>query len=409
MILALLLNAAWAIDGDVVSTSLVQARPDMTGQPYLSAWQNLWGSARSGAVWGELYGDLAWPSGVDRAWAPELYVLSVDGEGQRADWTLGRQRIELPTWGRMLDGARGRWDPSPNLALEAWGGFAHHTGFDGFTTGVPLARLAATYQRQVLRATAGVWGELAETAALHADLRVRLDDADDPLTPDASAIVAVGFGPDGPTWERLRLEGSMRPARGLRAMAFAEHRQALLAHSPGESDLGSSVLGPSILATFAPSGTDELGLGLGWTTARRSRLWSSAALTSWSTDEGGPELGARAELRWQPLCDRRQVCVSPTWSGVRGPGGLYHSVGAVTSLPVPDALRLDLHTMLVPYRKPFQPWDTVLVGGVRSALQPTGGRWSLALHGELARDAIAPLDARAWLAFQVGTTPGVSL
>lgn len=395
MILVLLLNSAWALETDVVSTSLAQVRPDMTGQAHVSAWQNVWASARSGQVWGELHGDLAWPSGVDQAFAPELYVLSADGEGQQGDWTLGRQRIELPTWGRMLDGARGGWAASEHLRLEAWGGYAHHTGYEGYTTGTPLLRLAGTYQKQALLATVGAWGELGDTTALHTDLRVRVDNAEDPLAPDTAATVAVGFGEDGPTWERLRLEGSMRPARGLRATAHAEHREALPT---------VSVLGPSILANFAPSGTEELGLGLGWTSARRSRLWSSAALTSWSTEEGGPELGARAELRWQPLCDSQQVCISPTWSGVRGPGGLYHSVGAVTSLPVPDALSLDLHTMIVPYRKPHLPWDTVLVGGLRTAFQPSGASWSLALHGELARDAIAPLDSRAWLAFRVGTT-----
>lgn len=399
MILLPLVPGAEADAPEAVTTTVVQARPDMLGGAFVGGWQSGWVGMDAGRARLEAYGDLALPGGTEGPFVPEIYVLTADGREARWDWTVGRQRIDLPTRGRLLDGARASWSPSSAVRIEAWAGQARHVGLDGIASGAPIARLAATGRVGPVVAVAGAWGEAggeaATGSALHPDLRVRFRQNDGRLALDAGALGALGIADGATVVERARLDLSLRPASGVRAVVYGEHREALDAEA---------ALGPAILAAFAPDGVDEAGVGIGWSDARRSRLWGSASVQSWSEDEvaeGADRTGVRAELSWRPTCAPQSWCVTPSWSGVTGPGGVYQAFGAVTVVPVPDPVTLSVHGFVVPYRKPLLPWDTALVLGATGELRPSASFWSVTLGGELARDAVAPVDPRAWLAIRL--------
>ncbi|MES2639460.1 MAG: hypothetical protein V4850_08240 [Myxococcota bacterium] len=387
----------WAAAPEAVTTTVVQARPDTLGAPFVAAWQSASGTWDLGGARLEGYGEVGWPAGVDSPVVPEIYVLTADGGAARIDWTLGRQRIELPTWGRLLDGGRFAWSPSDVVRLEVWAGQARHVGLDGLTSGAPLARVAATVSAGDWFGVAGVWAEagpkLTKGGALHPDLRLRWRSTNVPLRPDITALGSLGIAGGATVVERARVEVMVRPAAGVRARLHAEHRQS--AH-------GAAPLGPAILTTFAPDGADELGVGLGRSDARRAELWASVAMQTWKAG-ADRELGARAEVVWRPTCSAESWCVSPAWHGVTGPGGVYQSFGASTALPVPEPLFLTVNAAVIPYRKPHSPWDTALVLGATAEVRPTTSFWSLSVGGEVARDAIAPVDPRAWLALRLET------
>ncbi|MDP2310690.1 MAG: hypothetical protein Q8P18_32030 [Pseudomonadota bacterium] len=397
--------SAWAAAPEGVTTTVVQARPDMLGNAFVSGWQSASGTWNLGPARLEGYGEVGWPAGVDSPVVPEIYVLTADGGSGRVDWTLGRQRMELPTWGRLLDGGRLAWSPFAALRIEAWAGQARQVGLltveDGLASGAPVARLAATFTSAegaagAWLAIAGVWGEAGPIPALHPDLRLRWSGADAPGKPDISALVAVGIAGEAPVLERGRVEAIFRPAAGVRALVYGEHREALA--TLGEA--GAAPLGPAILATFAPEGAEEIGVGLGRSDARRAEIWGSAAVQTW---DSGPDrqLGARAELAWRPTCPPESWCFAPAWHGATGPGGVYQSFGTSAALPVPQPLFLTVNAAVVPYRKPHAPWDTALVLGATAEVRRSF--WSLSVGGEIAHDAIAPLDPRAWLALRLET------
>lgn len=366
-------------DTDVVATTVVQARPDMLGDGFVSGWQTAWGAAELGPARLEGYGELGWPAGVDQPWAPALYVLTADGDAGPLDWTVGRQRLDLPAWGRLFDGGRARWSASDTLSFEGWVGA---TGRDG---AVPVARLAGTVAAGPWLAVAGAWGEAGEAPALHPDLRVRW--ATEGF--DAQTLAAVAVGSERTFVERARAELAVRPAAGVRTVVHAEHREADR---------------PSILGELAPHGVDEAGVGTGWSDVRRSQLWIGLVAATWLADEAGSgdrEGSVRAEVSWRPTCMPQSWCVRPSWRGVTGSGGVYQSFGTVTGVPLPGPVTVDVHGVVAPYRKPQLPWSTAVVAGASAEVHGGQGTWAVGLGGELLVDG-AVADPRGWLSLRVG-------
>lgn len=171
-------------------------------------------------------------------------------------------------------------------------------------------------------------------------------------------------------------------------MAWVEHREALPSTSP---------LGPSILASFAPDGADEVGLGAGWTDARRSQLWVQGGLQRYApAPDAAPGQGLSAEVGWRPACGDADWCLVPSWRAASGPGGVYQAFAAAVDVPLPEPVALRAHGMIVPYHKPYRDWDTALVLGGRLSFAPGEGHLAMELGGEVARTEIAPLDPRGW-------------
>ncbi len=393
--IALLVSLAAGAEVQAVSTTVVQARPDMLGDVFVPLRQSLWGQGQFGGVAIEGYGDLAWSAGVDREVLPEMYVLAADGGGATVDWTVGRHRIDLPTFGRMLDGGRIGWSPNDVVRVEAWAGHARHVGLDGFASGAPLVRAAASYRRQRFSSTLGAWAELGDAANVHTDLRARWQDVRSRVRPDVAVLGSVALGGDEPAFERLRFDAGLRPVSGVDVRVWGEHREVA---AP------VSALGQSILAAFAPDGVDELGAGVGFTDTRRDQLWVEGGVQSWiaAADED-PSTGFTGQVSWRPTCGASTWCLSPGWRAASGPGGVYHAVSANLAVPTPHPVALAVHGVVVPFRKPFLAWDTAVAVGATVGLEPAEAVWSLRLGGEVARDTTATVSPRGWLAFRMET------
>ncbi|MFZ5478093.1 MAG: hypothetical protein ACOZNI_15065, partial [Myxococcota bacterium] len=253
---------ALAAEPTGVVETVVQARPDMLGEAFVAGSAVAAGAADVRHVHLEGFGELGWPAGVPVPVVPRVFVLTADGRDDAVDWTVGRQRVDLPTWARTLDGARAAWSVRPDLRAEAWIGQARHLALEDFASGAPIARLAGTWTSPRWLAVAGLWGEGGPRGAVHPDLRLGWRDPDLRLSPDVSGLLALGFAGEGPVVERARVQATARPAAGVRAVVHGEHRGVL---DP------AAELGPDILAAFAPTGSDEAGVGVGGITGARDR------------------------------------------------------------------------------------------------------------------------------------------
>jgi hypothetical protein len=356
---------AWAEPPEVRSETLMQARTDVAGDLFVGGVQTLGGTASLGSARLEGYGDLGFRSGFDQAFDGELYVLSADGTSGPVAWTIGRQPLLLPTWNRRLDGGSAHITLSRSWSMDAALGFASQAWLPGAYTAVPVARLAATGTSKTVRATVGGWVELVEVPVGHGDLTVRwTPDAGD-LAPVVNGTAAVGLRDGQSALERGRAELSLRPMSGLRALAWVEHRESL----PGTQ------IAADILNTFAPSGADSVGLGAGWSTRNRHRLWASGSLQRWATGpdpaEGETRTGVVGELRWEPRCGEGRWCVSPGWQGLSGPGGILDRVGTSVGLPLPPAFDVTVNGSWVPWREPHLTWRSALVAGAVAEVRPT--------------------------------------
>lgn len=394
--IVLLASLAAAAEGQAISTTVVQARPDMLGDVFFPLRESLYGRYQLGGIGAEAYGDLAWSAGVDQEILPELYVLAVDGGGGTLEWTVGRARVDLPTFGRMLDGGRIAWSPSNLLRVEGWAGFARHSGLDGLGNGAPVARAAVTFSQKSIAATAGAWAEFGETSTFHADARVRWRPLKTKVHPTVSALASVAMSDAGVVFERGRFDAALRPVGGVNLRLWGEHREVA---EP------ISALGQSILASFAPDGVNEAGAGVGWTDTRRDTLWLEGSTQSWiATADAEAQLGFTAQLSWRPTCPTSTWCVSPSWRAATGPGGLYHAFGSSLRLPLPEPVGLTLQAMVVPFQKPHEALDTAASLGAVVDFAPHHSIVRVELGGEVARTPEADFEPRGWLALRL-TTP----
>lgn len=371
----LLFSLAQAAELDALT--VVQARTDMAGQPFVQGTETL--AVRSPRDHTEAYGDLGVLPGAEPALWGALYVLAVDGGDRRFEYTLGRQRLDLPTAGRVMDGGHLGWSPWKPLRLDAWAGWASSPRF-GLDQGEAVARLSASLTGGPVSATVGAWGE---RGAVHPDLRVRVAAPERSAAPELSLLVAGGVGGGVTALERARVEASLRPTGGVRVSVLGERRESF-GDSPFES---------AILATLAPEGVTSVGAGAGFRTVTRDELWAEAGLALYDSAAGEAQRGWSASVRWRPTCEG--LCVSPAWRGTSGPGGFYSAFSATVSVPVPGPLALSTYGLAAPYRLPGTELDSVLALGANLSAQPTD-LVSLSLGGELAHTAIAAFDPRVW-------------
>ena len=347
--------------------------PGVPGFP--SAWTDAWARTQAGGVTVEGYGQAAWRDG----WANNLFLLRADGGSTNLSWTLGRQRLVLPSSPRVLDGGALSWSKG-RLRLDAEAGIARAWRVQ---EGVGLARLGLTGDLGAVRLRAGLWGEVlagGAEAQAHPELRVDVGEGD--LRGSLNAMGATSAA--GSTLELARAELRMHPASGVDLGVHLEHRQAPAL---------MTALAPAILASFAPDGLEEAGLVLGWSGVRRSRATVGAALRTWEQDALGRRLGSAGSLAlrlagpsWTP---------QPSWRFATGPLGTVHVLQARSELPVPDALRLGVHAGVAPYLEPFAPWDLAWWTGLSAGLG--GEAWSLRAGGDLGRSELTDFDRRAWL------------
>lgn len=395
MIAALLVAVAHAESYKATSETTVQGRMDDLGTPYVAGWETLWG--RGGALFfqGEVAADVAFPHGFDQPLDWNLYVLTADGHTGRIDWTLGRQRMNVPSTGWDLDGGRIGYNANPYLRLEAWAGQAEHMGLASWTDGVPVARLSATVNAGPVHAVLGALGEAGDNPALHPDLQVTLADKRSKLAPSLNLLLIGGFDSEGASaLEKGRLFLSARPVAGTRLTLWGEHREATNE---------TSTLAPLILANIAPLGYDEVGAGFGWTSATTSTLWTEGSVQSYAPDpddEPYREVGWTASAAWTPHCGADTWCVSPSWRAAAGPGGAYHAFLADIAVPTPGLFTTHVTATVAPYTLPHEAWDTLFALGAVVSASPVP-HLTGTLGGELAHDAIHPVDPRVWLSLRV--------
>lgn len=387
-----LVGPALAGDPEGIFTTVVQARPDMTGTPFVGVSPSAYGAMDRGTTRYEGYGELSFPSGFDAPFAPTLYVLTADGHRDGMDWTFGRQRVTLPTNPRLLDGGRFAWSATSSLRVEGWAGEARVGALGGWKQTAPFARAAATLTSGPWVAVAGVWGELGAVPTEHADLRVRWIHREVRSVPTVSALAAIGSIGYAPTLERARIDVSLRPMAGVRTIVYAEHHDTV---DP------EATLGPAILTTFAPNGGQEAGVGVGWSNAKRAMLWAQGSTQTYHTDDLGEAVGFRSQVRWRPKCAAGTWCLSPQWTAASGPGGSYHSVAANVAIPTPEIVKLSAYAAAAPYHKLHQPWAFAATVGAIADVAPVDKIWSLQFGADVSHDAIAAFDPRLWATVRV--------
>lgn len=392
---AMFASPAFAATFSATSDTLFQGRMDNSGVPYVAGWETLWGAGGTPELQGEAYGNLSFDRGFDQPVAWELFVLAADGENGKIDWTLGRQRLNLPSVGWMMDGGRIAWSPSKTLRLEAWAGQAEHVALGSYLDGVPVARLNATATAGPVTAAFGVLGEAGPTPAVHPDLQVTYARPQSKLAPYANLVLDAGFDSAGAAvLEKGRLSLGLRPIPGTRVSLWGEHRQALNTTSP---------IAPLILATIAPLGYDELGGGFGWSAADTSKLWIEGSVQSYSpdpNDEPYREAGFAATTTWSPQCGSESWCLSPSWRAASGPAGAYHAFVADIAVPTPSVVGTHVIATVAPFHLAHEEWDTLLALGATATVKPTR-RLTGSVGGEVAHDALHPINPRLWLSLRV--------
>jgi len=268
-----------------VSTTSASFQQDFSGTDMVPFWQTAWSGVTLGSTRVEAYGALAWEQGIDNPMVARLYLLSVDGQKGNVNWMVGRQRVLLPQFPRMMDGASMTWQGRGPLSVEASAGWGEHPS-NPWEEGTALGRLALHLNTAHVAAGAGAWVEGGgdRPMAAHPDVSARLSAQEIRIAPSLSLMAVAGIGSEQTVMERARAEISLRPFSGTHAFLHAEHRDVLDASSP---------LSGSILEFFAPQGTDEVGVGLSVNDARKDELWMSGAYETWDGLDG-TQTGMRA-------------------------------------------------------------------------------------------------------------------
>ncbi len=393
--------AAWATEPWAHAETGAAIQQDLSGTGYVPLWQGLWLGRTVGGLRLEGYGELTWANGVDQAAIARLYGLTVDGQAGGLGWTIGRQRLDLPGYPRTLDGGRVSFAASEALSLEASAGWAEHPLLP-LQTGTPFGRGAAVVVLPGFRGELGAWLESVSTRGPveHSYVTASWEQPDARGAPSARGLGSLAFDGQTTVVERARVDLGARPAPGARVAVHFDHRQAL---DP------ASALGGGILATFAPTGADEVGVGAGLQSVNRDQLWVEGSVASWDSRslEESPlvagnteQLGFIGSGTWTPSCGREQWCVVPSWHGATGAGGAFSALGATVGVPLPGAMALSVHDFVVPWRLAHAPWSLGNVGGANlsAAIAP----WmSLAAGGEIGVGLLLPVDYRAWTTLRV--------
>src|SRR4030095_6255821 len=151
--------------------------------------------------------------------------------------------------------------------------------------------------------------------------------------------------------------------------------------------------GESLVAAFAPTSVDSVGVGV----RVSDRTWSSLAGSyAFDSYEQGDARVCRDALDASYVSGRRAglLRVVPSYRLRAGPGGMFHAGYAQALLDVGDETTLGATGALVPYRKLHDPWALAVAAGLRAS-RAFGSHVTITAGADAARDAVYEFDLRA--------------
>jgi hypothetical protein len=379
MIALFLVQPAWAAEA-VESETVLQARHDFFGEPYTPLYQYVRVFEETRGVDVAAYAGAEWADGLDEPVNPELYLLEASGRVGWARWTLGRQQAVEIFRPSTFDGARLELSPSDAVSVDAWGGVARHHDLDDLVDGVAVGRASLRLQSSAAALRAGLGIDPSGEHPVQEDLEGRIRLGHRGPMPEARALLVLG-GADL-RWSQLALSANV--ASGVRLTVEGEHRATW-----DPTDL----LGESLVAAFAPTAVDSVGIGM----RVSDRTWSALSVEyAFDSYEQVDErvYGHSIDASYASGRRRAPVRVVPSYRFRAGPGGMFHALYATALLDVGDDRTLGATGALVPYRKMHDPWATTLAGGLRAS-QALGSHVTITAGMDAASDAVYAFDLRA--------------
>jgi len=384
VLLALTTTLALASPWTAESETVIGLRGDYSGEPMIPAYQfvRLYGEPGEYAVSG--YAGLEWGAGPSVATDPDLYLLNVSANLDKLQWTLGRLQV-ANLWGlSTLDGGQLSYRLRDDLTVSGWAGWMRNQDLDDFLQGVGSGRVQATWSVGDLMLRAGVQAEgNPDTAGvLRQDLEARWRLADHANLPTVRAVVAIAE-PDL-TLEQARLEGSLHVRPNVVIEAFAQHRKAAVP---------DALLADRILETFAPEGTQDLGLGARLIGARWAVLSGRYRLSTFQeTDQR--RWAHAVDVEYKPGRTSSNIDILPLYRFRHGPGGQYHALLAAAAVDLGESAGLSLRAGVVPYQKLDDPWDIALDAGA-TVRYVVGSRVHLSGAVDVGHSALFDFELRA--------------
>ena len=377
--IVLLVSAAWAQDV-VESETVMQARHDFFGEPITPLYQYVRVFEDTDSVDVAAYGGAEWAAGIDEPGDPELYLLEASGRVGWARWTVGRQQAVEVFRPETFDGARLELSPSDSVSVDAWGGVARHHDLDDLVDGEAVGRASLRLQSGAAALRCGLGIDPESEHPVQEDLEGRIRLGHRGLLPEARALVVLG-GSDL-RWSQLALAASV--VSGVRLTLQGEHRATW-----DPTDL----MGEALVAAFAPTAVDSVGIGMRVSDRTWSALSVSYAFDSYEqVDER--VYGHAVDASYVSGRRRAPFRVVPSYRFRAGPGGMFHAGYATALLDLGDDTTLGATAAIVPYRKLHDPWATTLAGGL-SASQAIGSHVTITAGADAARDAVYAFDLRA--------------
>ena len=378
--IVLLLPVAWAADGVYESETVLQARHDFFGEPLTPLYQYVRVFDQAGPVDVSAYAGAEWSAGVDEPADPELYLLEARGRVGWARWTLGRQQAVDLFRPQTFDGARVELTPSDSVTVDAWGGVARHHDLDDLADGEAAGRASVLWQSSAAALRGGFEIMPGAEHEVQEDVEGRIRLGRSGVMPEGRALVVLG----GSDLRQSQLALAASVASGVRFTLQGEHRATW-----DPTDL----LGEALVAAFAPTAVDSVGIGMRVSDRTWSALSVSYAFDSYEqVDER--VYGHAVDATYSP--GRRGVAfrVVPSYRFRAGPGGMFHALYAQALLAVGDDSTLSATGAVVPYRKMHDPWDTTLAAGLRAS-RAFGSHVTITAGADAARDAVYEFDLRA--------------
>ena len=376
--IALFLSTAWGADA-VESETVLQARHDFFGEPLTPLYQYVRVFQDTGSVDVAAYGGAEWAAGIDEPADPELYLLEASGRVGLARWTVGRQQALAMFRPETFDGARLELSPSDAVTVDAWGGIARHHDLDDLADGAAIGRASLRLQSSTAALRCGIGIDPATEHPVEENVEGRIRLGGRGLMPEARALLVLG-GADL-RWSQLAL--SANAVSGVRFTVQGEHRATW-----DPTDL----LGEALVAAFAPTAVDSVGVGVRVSDRTWSALSVSYAFDSYEqVDER--VYGHSLDASYSSGRRRAPYRVVPSYRFRAGPGGMFHALYATALLDVGDDATLGATGALVPYRKMHDPWATTLAGGLRAS-RAIGSHVTITAGADAASDAVYAFDLR---------------
>ena len=321
-----------------LSETIVEVRHDLYGERMIAGWQVVSIAEHHHGASIHAMAALDALSGVDERLDPDLYLLSARIPWRGTRWTVGRQRAVGALRPVTLDGARVEV-VFPHATLEAWGGIARHQDLDDLADGTTIGRMRGTFGGR--RWNLALGGELQSEVALlpRADAEARVH-----LGKTRWTGGAVAGWDESVILEHGRFGVAARLGR-LDAELHGAHREATL---PG------NLLDDRILASFAPDGTDEVGVGGRWINSGWSSMSARYALQTYLLlDER--LWGHAVDLGWDPG-PTTTLQFLPAFRFRASPGGILYAFWLVSRAPL-GRFDVEARGAVVPFRAGRSTWD----------------------------------------------------